>query len=417
MSNSTPQEKLWSGSFVYFFILIFLIQHVFGITMPTVPGFIQFGLGLNIALAGTLTSVFALVCLITRPLSGVAGDRLNKKVLTVISTCLTGVAVILHAYAPNASMIVLVRVVHGIAFAFSLTIAFAMAVAYVPKSRLGEGVGYLAVSTLVGGVLGPFVGSSLIDLLAAKDSAGTIIDIVVGYRSTFLVGGAILIVAGLSLAFFKYVPPAPPPGAPIPPRRPITFSSFIAPELLPLVFFVTIAAIPPGINGAFLRPLGIERGISGFALFFIMNAIVQLVTRPTIGKLIDRKGSAFVAIPGYILFAIGMLWIGHSYTLPSLLGAAAVMALGLSTLPALQTDCFRKLDPSRRALASGMYFMGMDLGQGLGQLGGGIITRALGGKFEGTYIIACAALIFGCLLYALYVGAAKKRAKASASAV
>jgi len=399
MSTEAQKEKLWSGGYVYFLFLIFIIQNVFGQTQPLVPGFMINELGTTRTTAGGITSIFALVCLFTRPLSGVTGDRLSKKALTIIATFLCGVAVVLYSIAQDSSWIIPIRIFHGVTFAFSLTIAFAMAVAFVPKSRFGEGIGFLSVSTLVGGVLGPNFGLNI-------QSA-------VGYKTTFMISGTILALAGLSMIFFKRVYPALPPGAPKPQPRPISFTSFIAPELLPLVFFVMIASFPPGLNGAFLPVLGRERGISGFALFFIMNAVVQLATRQKVGRLLDQKGVAFIAIPGYILFAIGMLGIGFSHTLPMLLGSAAIMALGLSTQPALQTDCMKMLDPSRRALASGMFFMGIDLGQGVGQAVGGMLIDKVG--LTNTYIAFSAALLSGCLLYSMYVSARKKRQQAAAA--
>jgi len=70
------------------------------------------------------------------------------------------------------------------------------------------------------------------------------------------------------------------------------------------------------------------------------------------------------------------------------------------SLPAIQADCIRKLDMSRRTVATGTYLIGMDVGMTAGQMLGGAVSDAFG--FRTAFSGAGVLMLAGCACYALY---------------
>src|SRR5699024_684558 len=66
--------------------------------------------------------------------------------------------------------------------------------------------------------------------------------------------------------------------------------------------------------------------IGGF--FFLVYAVVVLLTRPFTGKLMDLKGANIISYPGLLLFAAGMLLLAIANSGVIFLLAAVLIGLG-----------------------------------------------------------------------------------------
>ena len=63
-------------------------------------------------------------------------------------------------------LLIAFRILHGVAFAFSGTVNVTMIASLVPRSRLGEGVGYYGLVNIFATAIGPSLGLSLGDALS-----------------------------------------------------------------------------------------------------------------------------------------------------------------------------------------------------------------------------------------------------------
>src|SRR5699024_12772637 len=70
------------------------------------------------------------------------------------------------------------------------------------------------------------------------------------------------------------------------------------------------------------------RSVEAGGMFFLVYAVVILVTRPFTGKLMDVKGANSIAYPGIIIAAIGMFILSQATTSFVLLLAAVLIGLG-----------------------------------------------------------------------------------------
>jgi len=393
--------KLWGFEFIFLLVVSFVNMGAFGMGIPIFPGY-AVSLGATLSVAGVVTGMLSVVALIGRPFASIMGDRLNKKHLLIVSLLLNGLCTFLYAFVPSLALVIPLRFMHGLMFSVSGTVSFALAATYVPKSRMGEGVGYMGIGQIVGMAVGPNI-----SIFIAENFS---------FQLSFAISGVVIMISGLMVLALRYRPvvaerppvdlpegvPAPVEDAPIPAKRSsLKLRDFVAIELMPNALFAGIFMLGNGLTTSFLVMIGAERGIEGVGIFFIVNAIVVLLTRPMAGKLTDRKGFAFVVLPGYILTAGAMLAIGMGFNVFFIVLAALLFAAGAGTgMPAIQADCLMRLGRERSSVATGTYFIGLDIGMTVGPVVGGIMADAFG--FRTTFNSAAVLMFIGFGGYYVY---------------
>ncbi|MGB4372792.1 MAG: MFS transporter, partial [Halanaerobiales bacterium] len=73
--------------------------------------------------------------------------------------------------------------------------------------------------------------------------------------------------------------------------------------------------------------------------------------------------------------AISMLFLGFAYSLTFVIFAAILKALGLAGgQVSLQAECIRRVDEDRSGVAASTYYIGADIGNGIGPMLGGAIS-------------------------------------------
>lgn len=385
MTDTEKPIKLWSAGFIYLLAIGTLNATSFGMIGPLIPGF-AVSLGATLSFAGVAAGVFSFAALSARPFASVIGDRFNKKRMLVIFMFLNGLVTALYAIVPDISWLLPIRILHGLIFSVSGTINMALGAEFVPRERMAEGVGFLGLSMIVGMAIGPNVGIFILENYS--------------YQMCFLISGAGIMLASLFLTRLKYKHDgAPKYSGPF--IGSLRLKDLIAVELLPNIGFTALLSIGTGLANSYLVILGYERGIGNIGMYFMVHAAIVLLTRPRIGRMTDKKGVAFAILPGYILAATAMIIIGTSSTLLPILVAAAFFAVGAGgSFPALQTDCLKRLDATRRTLATGTYLIGFDIGMTTGQVMGGVVSDAF--SFRVAFTGAGVLMLVGFVCYYMY---------------
>ena len=109
--------------------------------------------GIGFEYTGMISSILSWIAMGFRPFSGAMSDRMNKKKLLISSYLLTALCLFMYTMVQDISMIILVRIVHGIAFAISGTISMSFAIEFIPQHKMAEGISYLGMGTIVGSML------------------------------------------------------------------------------------------------------------------------------------------------------------------------------------------------------------------------------------------------------------------------
>ena len=350
-------------------------------------------LGAGLTLAGTLAGIFSISALIIRPFSGVALDILDKRNMCILSTIMICISFFGYAFAQNIPVMLFFRVLHGMSFGVSSTAAMALVSEHIPKERLGEGLGYFGLGQIISRICGPYIG------IVVKDRFG--------YQNLFLLISVLTILAVIILFVGKDKRIE---NNNIKKRKmTVRLEQLIVKDCIVYALVSGLFSLVNGITGSFLVLLGEERGIANIALFFSVNAIVLFILRFTVGRIIDKSSLSPIVIISLLLTGVSMLIIGRSTGLSMILLASVLVALGQGTGQlSLQSACIKKVDAAKIGVATSTYYIGADIGQGLGPILGGQISEIFdyGMMFDLTAIF----MVGGIALFIAYQIYDKRRA-------
>lgn len=383
-------KKLWNFNYLTLLILSIFTSISFSMVTPVLTKYAA-DIGLGLSVAGSLSGVLSITALVARPFSGLASDRVNKKLVMVVSTAVNGLAVALYGMTVIAPMLFALRILHGTTFAFSGTCNIAMASRYIPQNRMGEGIGYLGIGNIIAQAVGPNLGLTLMSRY--------------NFRLAFLVGGFLGLSSALAmLVLVRYEPEA---GASLT-KKSLHFSDLIAPKLIPYAIFGGLFSLCNGIISSFLAMLGDERGIAGVGIFFTVNAVTLLLVRIFGGKLMDKYGLTPILIPSYLFAATAMFLVAGAEGTGLIAAAGILKALGQGMAqPAIQTTCIKQLSDEKRGVAVSTFYVGADVGQGLGGAIGGTVAQSFG--YTAMYRGAGAMMLTALAVYLFFASAQAKR--------
>ena len=127
------ETKLFNFTYLVLLILSIFTAISFSMVTPVLTKYAA-NIGLGLSVAGSLSGILSITALLARPFSGLASDRINKKLLMVVSTTVSGVVISLYGMTTSAPALFFLRILHGTAFAFSGTCNIAMAPAISPRT-------------------------------------------------------------------------------------------------------------------------------------------------------------------------------------------------------------------------------------------------------------------------------------------
>ena len=359
-SSVTPAgepEKLWNKSFIMLLVMSTIINSASQMVTPLVSKF-AISLGAPLTIATTIASMMSIAALLLRPFAGLFSDMYNRKKIIIISNGIIACCFFLMSRANTVPMLVGVRMLHGIAFSFNSVALMAFNTMFIPKSRLGEGMGWMALGTTVSQALGPNFGI----LLQEKG----------GYGLCFAVAAGICLVGIGVICIMPYEHFAK-EGA----KKKIGLNDMISFRILPYAIIMGLFSCGNGLVSSMLVLFGEDRGIENIGLFFTVYSLTMLAIRPFAGKLVDRKGLHAVLYPSIIVFGVAFVFLGNATALWMALLAAALKALGQGAgVPGIQSTCLRTLGREKAGVVSSTCYIGQDLGNAISPIVGGMIVSA-----------------------------------------
>jgi len=135
-------------------------------------------------LSGLVFSVPALTMAVASPFWGAVADRYGRKMMVVRAGCGGAVMVLLMGFVHSAEQLIFLRGVQGLITGVT-SASSALVAAVTPRERTGYAMGLLQVGLWCGVSTGPLVGGVLSDLI--------------GFRATFVVTAALLLLSGLGV--------------------------------------------------------------------------------------------------------------------------------------------------------------------------------------------------------------------------
>ena len=96
-----------------------------------------------------------------------------------------------------------------------------------------------------------------------------------------------------------------------------------------------------------------------------------------------------------------MVCIAKSFTLALLLTGAVLKSVGQGGGQiSLQAECLKKVGPKRSGVAASTFYIGSDIGQGIGPVIGGTVAASFG--CETTFMLTAVILVIGLVVFNIY---------------
>lgn len=349
-------QRILNKSFLFIFISNFLIFIGFEMLLPILPAY-MISLDASPIQIGLVTTLFTIGAVLIRPFVGYFLIDNKRKALAIGASALLMIITLVYPFLNIIWMLLLLRFFHGTAWGVSTTVNSTIAVDSIPKSRLGEGLGYFSISTTVGAIIAQSLGIFIYGFYS--------FDIVI-WSSVIL-----SLLAFIALLFVNSHAPIKKEKEPFRFFEMIFEKSVWFPALLTVITTLGFGAII-----TFLVVFGEQQNLDNVFLFFLVNATVSTLLRPYTGKWYDRKGPWSIIIVSAILGFLSLVVLSFATNDFHLIIAAILFGAGYGTvMPCLQTLAVQNVSEEKSGAANATFFSSFDIGVGVSAFIFGILAE------------------------------------------
>ena len=376
----SPGEKIWTRGFILIAIINMAIFTGFNMLMTSMPLYIA-SLGAADFVTGLATTFATGAALIIRAFTGVLLDRFGRKGILISGIGIMAAVTVAYAVFPIVGVILTLRLLHGIGWGLSSTATSTIAADAIPKKRFAEGIGYFALTSSLAVAAAPALAIGLVQ------SVGIMPVLIIAGGCTFL---------ALVVSFIECSPKA----ESVHQKQKFGLSSmFDKKALLPSGIMLLINCAFASIT-TFIALHGQAQGVSNISLYFTVYAIVTIISRPIIGRIIDKTGFYLPAVLSTIGVIITLVVIAFSNSIIMFCFAGVFGGLGIGTgMGTLQTMAVSSVSAERRGVATSTFLFGVDAGIALGAAIAGVFAGAFG---YGTMFLVMAIFpAIACLIFIL----------------
>lgn len=354
------RPALWTRDFLLLLAASVAFYTGFQILLAPMPLYVVH-LGGGEAAAGLVTGLFTVIAMLVRPVTGWALDAYGRRAVLAFGTAFCLAAILAQEWAATLGVLIALRMLNGFGFGFATTAGGTLAADLVPRARLGEGMGFYAVSMGLPLGIAPPLGI----WLAGRGD----------FSALFWIGAG---VTGVALVLGLLLKAPRPKAAPSDGEGSRLLGMFERTALFPsALMFLLISSF--GLILALLALFGKERGIGTVGAWFTVYAVILTLSRAVAGRAADRFGYPQVATAGLVLVAAGLLIMASAHSAWVLLLSAIVYGLGYGTTqPSLQAMLVDRAPVARVGAATAVFFFAYDLGTTVGSVGGGFLAGVLG---------------------------------------
>ncbi len=378
-SKQQVASKLWSKDFALTIIINFLVfvNHI--MNLSTFPYYIQ-ELGGTEALAGAVATAFSLVAVVLRPFIGWMLDNGARRAVLIAG--LIGLAIAPFGYmtVPVLSVVIAFRMVHGASLALSNTTTSTVASDIIPKDRFAEGMGLFGMATALATAAAPALGLMLMEQL--------------GFGALF---GSAVGIAIAALILFQFVRA---PKIEVP-KKAFSVKSLINADALPASMIMLVFMFTFGALENFLAIFATNEGLPSGGLYFAIMAIMLLLVRVFLGRVVDTRGEAIFVYTCNAAMLVSFLLLGCMPNTVTFILSAVLSGYGFGGLePALQSMAVHTASAEERGSANSTFLCAYDIGIGVGAGIAGSLITAVG--YSNMWMIMVIANVVSIVLYVMW---------------
>jgi len=341
--------------------IVFVDTSFYAAMTPLLPGF-EHTYGLSKSGAGLLAAAYPAGTLLGALPGGYLAARAGVKATVLLGLAIMIVSSLAFAFAGSIEVLDAARLLQGIGGAASWAGALAWVTGAAPRGRRGEMIGTAMGAAIVGGLVGPVI--------------GTLAD-AIGITPVFCG----IAVVGVALAAWALSTPAAEPegtsspGELVAALRDGRVAAGIWLIAVPGLVFGTIGVLAP------LRLDDLGVGAAAIGAVWLAAALLEATVSPIVGRVSDRRGRRFPSLLGLSVATVLMLlfpWPQQPWQLIALVLLASP-ALGMLWAPsmALLSDGAEAV-----GIAQGFAFalsnVGWSIGQTTGSAGSARLADAAG---------------------------------------
>lgn len=408
------KEKLFNAGFIGITLINFFVYMVYYLLVTIIAFVASDKLHASTSAAGLATGIYIIGTLLARLYFGKTIEMMGRKAVLRWGAIFYLITTILYFWIPGMAVLYIIRFFNGFFYGMVSTATNTIVTAYIPKSRQGEGINYYGLSTALAAALGPFIGSII--LHATNFTLTLIVCVILVAISTV---GALLFPAK-NIEITDSMREA---------SKDWSISSLLERRVYVISvvgFFMGLSyAAVVGFLNSYAASGELAEGIVVWSsFFFLVYALVVAITRPILGRVFDRYGESSVLYPSYIFLAIGC-WVLSLIADINNVAVAGILMLIAGALIGLgygnfmsngQAVCLKLVTkPSRVGVALSTYFIGLDLGLGIGPFFHGMLHSAFG-TFANVYIVAGCIAILSLVLYKIFYRGVSKEEMAQPEA-
>ncbi|MGH2622680.1 MAG: MFS transporter [Sphingobacterium sp.] len=380
MNNS----KIFSKDFLLACLGCFLLFVNFYMLLAAMPLAIQQNMSGTPKEMSLVVSIYILGIVLMRPFSGLISDRLGALRVALITQFIFAVCTLLYLGFSGIYPLLIIRLVHGIFHSISTTSHAAMAINMIPDEKKGEGIGYYGLAMSLSMVLGPALGLFLLQAFSFQVLIWVaVLFSVFSWLSTLFIPKSLV----WKESSAKQA------------KAPFKLSSLLEMKAVPVCISILVFSFSYSSLISFMAVYTAGLGIGQAAMyFFISFAISILVSRPAIGKLLDRRGPSYLMFPNLLLFALGLIVLSMSSSVLGILCSGLILGLAYGAIfPSFQTITIRLSPPENAGSATATFFLFYDGGFGLGAFVLAFIASFLG--YAMMYMLVSGLVILSLLFY------------------
>jgi len=375
------ETSYWSRNFILILIGNALLFMVYNMQVPVLPLFGR-KLGLTPAQIGIFVGAIMFAALLTRLFVPWFSGKFSKKVLLVVGILLYLLASVGYPLLGSFGLLVLLRLFNGLGHGITTTYFATSAAAELPANKIGEGMGYFGIGTMVTASLAPLLALAIVQKFS--------------FTAFFLSCIGILFAAMLAILGTSQ------------PKQPVIHTAKKAPifdrQFIPQCSLVFILGVLMSGVMTFTPIYAQLKQLTAISWFFFVAAVAGVVIRPIVGRSFDQRGPRLVLLISTVLLTVGMVMIAFIDRNWLLVVAGIFYGVADGAIyPTLQAWVFKVTSVENRDTATGMFLNSYDLGMGLGAVVLGALVEGI--QYQGMFLVLA---VVGLIYIGLSLGLSRR---------